>query len=134
MKTKEDLERDQLSKNGIEFEKEVRKFLSDKWNIVLEERKVKIGNIFKKFDLVSKDEQFIGDAKYYKNISVPAAKFSTIGEYVWLLEKTPAKRKFLVFGKDIEVPKRWLERFGNLTSVEFYFLDGNKLIDLRSKK
>jgi len=52
------------------------------------------------------------------------AKFSTIAEYVWLLEKLQAEKKFLVFGNQIEVPKRWLQKYGSLVNgVDFYFLD-----------
>ena len=78
----------------------------------------------------------IGDVKYYKNIQVPAAKFSTIAEYVWLLEKTSANKKFLVFGNDIEIPRRWLKRYGKITQVEFYFYDDkhNTLINLENYK
>lgn len=121
-------------KESKKFEQDVKVFLSKEWGVNLAERKVKIGSVFKKFDLVSEGHALIGDAKYYKNISVPAAKWSAIAEYVWLLEKTPAERKFLIFGKDIEVPQRWLKRFGGLTEVEFYFFDGKKLISLSKKR
>ena len=55
---------------------------------------------------------------------MPAAKFSDIAEYVWLLEKTNADVAFLVFGKDRDLPQRWLKRFGALApGVRFFFLD-----------
>lgn len=38
---------------------------------------------------------------------LPPAKFSIIAGHVWLLEKTGAANKFLVFGNDVEVLKRW---------------------------
>jgi hypothetical protein len=51
-------------------------------------------------------------------------KFSVIAEHVWLLEKTSAEKRFLVFGNDKRVPIEWLQRYGPLVhSVEFYFLD-----------
>ena len=130
----EEFNMSQFLKESKKFEQDVKIFLLKKWKINLEERKIKIGNVTKKFDLVSDDYNLIGDVKYYKNISVPAAKWSTIAEYVWLLEKTSAKKKFLVFGKDIQVPERWLKRFGELTKVEFYFFDGKKLSVLNNKK
>lgn len=78
----------------------------------------------KKFDLVSDDRNFIGNAKFYKSLDVPAAKWSTIAEYVWLLQFTTAKNKFLVFGRDRDVPKRWLNRYSSLVKdVKFYFFD-----------
>ena len=112
---------------GIKFQKRVQKVLLQKWHKKLSNEKISIFNVKKDFDLVSEDKSYIGDAKYYKNIKVPSGKLSTITEYVWLLEKTKAKKKFLIFGKDIKVPMRWLKRWGSLTSVEFYFLKGNTL-------
>lgn len=56
----------------------------------------------KEFDLVSPDQDIVGDAKYFTLVRgqpLPPAKFSVIAEYVWLLEKTSASIKFLVFGK-----------------------------------
>ena len=83
----------------------------------------------KRFDLVSRDGRIVGDAKYYqlvKRISLPPAKFATIAEHVWLLEKTPAEIRFLVFGNQIEVPRLWLKRFGPFAkAVRFFFLDDN---------
>lgn len=80
----------------------------------------------KKFDLVSDDLSIIGDVKYYTLVNgtaLPPAKLATIAEYVWLLEKTQASVKFLVFGNEIRVPEMWLEKYGDLvTNVDFYFL------------
>ncbi len=80
----------------------------------------------KRFDLVSADGSTVGDAKYFTMVrgrSLPPAKFSIIAEHVWLLEKTTAATKFLVFGNDRRVPEEWLRRYGHLKeSVEFYFL------------
>lgn len=85
-----------------------------------------IPGVPKLFDLVSPDGKIVGDAKYYTLVEgqrLPPAKFSIIAEHVWLLEKTQARCKFLVFGNDIEVPKRWLARYGHLRrKVDFFFL------------
>jgi hypothetical protein len=87
----------------------------------------RMDGVRKVFDLVSHDHHIVGDAKYFSMVQgerLPPAKFSVIAEHVWLLEKTSAKRKFLVFGNDRRVPMEWLARYGNLArSVEFYFLD-----------
>ena len=119
-----------MTKESQEFQKEVQVFLTNHWNKKFSEGKININGVEKTFDLVSEDKEYIGDVKYYKNIKVPAAKWSTIAEYVWLLEKTNAKKIFLVFGKDVDVPKRWLKRFGPLTNVEFYFFESGKLLKL----
>jgi hypothetical protein len=80
----------------------------------------------KRFDFVSADMRIVGDAKYFTRVGgvgSPPAKFSIIGEHVWLLQKTEAPTTFLVFGNDRQVPMRWLERYAELAStVTFYFL------------
>jgi len=46
-----------------------------------------------------------------------------IAEHVWLLEKTNADHKFLVFGNDRRLPEEWLKRYSNLVEdVSLYFL------------
>jgi hypothetical protein len=85
-----------------------------------------IPGVPKQFDMISPDNQIVGDAKYYTLVRgkrLPPAKFATIAEHVWLLEKTGAPTTFLVFGNQKAVPVRWLNRYGNLASgVDFYFL------------
>ncbi len=111
--------------SGASFERFARQHFSHHWGVDLAERSVLVsGTVPKKFDLVSEDGRYIGDAKWYRNIPVPAAKWSTISEYVWLLQRSTAEKVFLVFGNDIEIPQRYLNRFRPLvTPVEFYFLD-----------
>lgn len=85
-----------------------------------------LAGVRKQFDYVSANQQIVGDAKYYTLVGgerLPPAKFATIAEHVWLLEKTHTPTQFLVFGHDREVPLRWLERYGSLAnSVQFFFL------------
>lgn len=80
----------------------------------------------KAFAMVSLDEDIVGDARYFTLARwqrLPLAKFSVISEAAWLLEKTRASTRFLVFGSDRQVPLLWLKRYGNLVSgVDFYFL------------
>lgn len=108
-----------------EFEAEARKRMSEFFGVELSPGEYP--NVPKKFDMVSPDRSIVGDAKYYtlvRGSQIPPAKFSAISEHVWLLEKTNAKTKFLVFGNDKRVPKEWLARYGHLaTDVEFFFLD-----------
>jgi hypothetical protein len=115
---------------SIEFEDEMREVLPREANFVfppnMVSRIVDIGGIPKSFDFVSSDGEYIGDAKYYSmraNGGIPHGKLATITEYVWLLEKTTAEYKFIVFGLDIRVPNYWLNRYGKLTKVAFYFYD-----------
>jgi hypothetical protein len=92
----------------------------------------------KQFDMISPDNRIVGDAKYYTMVRgqhLPPAKFATIAEHVWLLEKTEAQTTFLVFGNQREVPVQWLERYGGLASgVDFYFLsDDGELEQITGK-
>ena len=113
--------------SGPTFEAFARRYFSDLWRIELTPASVNVAGVVpKKFDLVSADGRYVGDAKWYKNIPVPAAKWSTISEYVWLLQQVKAEKVFIVFGNDVEVVERYLVRFEPLIRpVEFYFLDGS---------
>jgi hypothetical protein len=108
-----------------DFEEYARRYFSELWGVELQPRNVTIeGTVPWKFDLVSPDFRYVGDAKWLKNIKVPAAKWQAIAEYVWLLQKIPAEKTFIVFGQDAEVAERFLKRVRALTEpVEFYFLD-----------
>jgi hypothetical protein len=114
--------------NGREFERVVREHLSARWGVPLGPRIVQVGGVVpKSFDLVSGDGRVVGDAKWYAQVpsDVPAAMWATIAEYVWLLQRVEAERRFLIFGNDERVPRRWLDRFGALADpVEFWFFDG----------
>ena len=85
------------------------------------------GWIRKEFDYISEDGTIVGDAKYYTMVGgerIPPAKFSVIAEHVWLLGKCNVEEKFLLFGNDIRVPQKWLEKYGTLVDdVVFFFLD-----------
>ena len=119
--------------SAAQFEDLARQVFSQRFGIPL--RPGQAAGVPKLFDLVSPDGDIIGDAKYYTLVNgqhLPPAKFSIIAEHVWLLEKTPSRCKFLVFGNDIEVPKRWLARYGHLrVDVKFYFLtDDGEITEL----
>jgi len=118
--------------NFRQFESFARQVFSKKFGVNL---KAGIsGNVSKEWDMVSEDKLIVGDAKFFAlvaRIRKPPAKFSIISEHVWLLEKTNAKFKFLVFGNQVEVPKCWLEKYGDLANqVKFYFLDDSGKITL----
>ena len=115
-----------------QFELKARKVFSKEFSVLLQPGHV--DDVRKEWDLVSEDGSIVGDAKYYtlvKGKRLPPAKFATIAEHVWLLEKTSAKIKFLVFGNQIEVPLKWLEKYGNLVDqIQFFFMDDNGNIEL----
>jgi hypothetical protein len=107
------------------FEELSRKVMSKYFGVQLKERS--LNDFPKKFDMVSDNGDIVGDAKFLTLVHrkrLPPAKFMEIAGHVWLLEKVNAKRRFLVFGNQEEVPQLWLKRYGNLVhNVEFYFID-----------
>lgn len=109
------------------FEVYAQRYFSTLWKTDLQVRTVMVvGKVPQRFDLVSSDGSYVGDAKCLKNIPSPAAKWQAIAEYIWLLQKVSAMKVFMVFGRDAEVASRYLARFRALTTpVEFYFLDGS---------
>ena len=121
-------------KRAKEFELSVINYFNSHSSHSFSKRKVDLNGVMFEFDLVSDDGEIIGDAKFLKNIKVPAAKWDNISHYVWLLEHSRAKIKFMVFGNDREVPERYLKRFEPLTGdVEFYFFNNECLEPLGSK-
>jgi hypothetical protein len=106
------------------FEGDARKILSEHLGMPLASGYVP--GIPKRFDFVSSDGSVVGDAKFLTVVggtALPPAKFSNIAEHVWLLEKTGAATRVLVFGNDRKVPSEWLRRYGHLAAdVHFYFL------------
>ncbi len=119
--------------DGYAFERRARRVLSELWSVELQPASVVVGDsVEKRFDLVSPDQRIVGDAKRYTSLKTPAAKWSTIAEYVWLLQKLGVHTAtFLVFGGDADVPGRWLARYRLLAEpVAFYFLDDDQLTRL----
>ena len=110
--------------NKGSFENYARYYFSNLWGVALTKSTANISGAAKKeFDLVTSDQTYIGDAKWYGNSG--SGKNSTIAEYVWLLKETRAKRQFLVFGNDVSCARGFLKRYRALVApVEFYFLDG----------
>ena len=108
-----------------EFEERAREIMSRNFGTPL--HKYRAPGWPKEFDLVSKNLRIVGDAKYFimvRGRDMPPAKFATIAEHVWFLEKIDAEIKFLVFGNDIRVPLEWLKRYGSFVEeVRFYFID-----------
>ena len=91
----------------------------------LGQKRIPVGGAWKEFDYVSADREITGDAKFYSDCRSPSGKLATISECVFLLEKCSANHKFIIFGNNIEVPKRWLRRYQSLLNrITFYFLDG----------
>lgn len=122
--------------NWKEFQDFVSKEMGNYFGVHFSEKNP--GGFPKRFDMVSPDEDIVGDAKYLtlvNGVSEPPAKFMEIAGHMWLLEHLPAKRKFMVFGNQREVPELWLKKYGKLVeNVEFFFLSDDGKLDVISKK
>jgi len=121
--------------NWREFEELARKVMSRYFSVRLTEKNPK--GFPKKFDMVSANEDIIGDAKFLTLVHrkrFPSAKMMEIAGHVWLLEKVDAKIRFLVFGNQRNVPELWLKKYGNLVrNVEFYFIDASGTLEKINK-
>jgi hypothetical protein len=117
-----------------QFEELARRVLSERYGVELAPGT--LPGVRKRFDLVSPDQQVVGDTRYYarvRGVALPPAKFWAISEQVWLLEKTGAPIQILVFGNDRAVPSLWLERFGDLApGVAFFFLRADGTLEMLS--
>ena len=127
-----------MSSSWLDFEVKARKAIEEKIGIQLSSEKVNINGKFKNFDLVNVENKVVGDVKHYKTTSGgnrPSAKFSTLNEYVWLMQllekfdKVKWKKLFVV-GEDIEMIKKYiieLEKW--LGDIEFYYYSENTGIE-----
>jgi hypothetical protein len=58
------------------FEEYARRYFSEVWRTDLQPRTIRIGDqVPWTFDLVSADHRTVGDAKWLKNVPIPAAKW-----------------------------------------------------------
>lgn len=114
----------------LDFEEKARKAIEQELKIQLQSEKVNINGKFKNFDLVNLENKIVGDVKHYKTTSGgnrPSAKFSTLNEYVWLmqlLEKfdNTKWKKLFVIGEDLEMIKKYIIEFEKwLGDIEFYY-------------
>jgi len=122
--------------NWKEFEKLTRKTMSRYFNAELVEKNPK--GFPKRFDMVSPNEDIVGDAKFLtlvRRTKTPPAKMMEICGHVWLLEKVDAKIRFLAFGNQRSVPEIWLKKYGSLVqNIEFYFIDAQGKVEKINKE
>lgn len=116
------------------FEDNVRKLLENFYETEFPKNGlVRINDKPKKFDFVDLKNNVVGDSKYYSFTRTgkrPSAKFSTLNEYVWLLQKLPKHwRKFLVIGKDETLVKKYVNEYSPwLEGVTVFYSDGESLL------
>ena len=132
-----------MSSSWLDFEVKARKAIEEELGIQLPSEKVNINGKFKNFDLVNVENKVVGDVKHYKTTSGgnrPSAKFSTLNEYVWLMQllekfdKVKWKKLFVV-GEDIEMIKKYITEFEKwLGDIEFYYYSEGKACDTNIEK
>jgi hypothetical protein len=112
------------------FEVQARHAMEEKLGIELGSRGLSINGKIKKFDLVNETKRIVGDIKLYRTTSGgnrPSAKFSTLNEYVWLmqlLEKYTGNkwRKLLIIGEDYKMTRQYVMEYDKwLDDTEIYF-------------
>ena len=123
-----------MTNSWLKFEEEGRKAIENKLEIQLPSGKININGKIKSFDLVNIGQKVVGDIKHYKTTSGgnrPSAKFSTLNEYVWLMQlvekfDNSKWRKLFVVGEDMQMVKRYISEFDKwLGDIEFYYYSGD---------
>ncbi len=86
------------------------------------------------FSLVSADGCTAGEGLVYEvvqSLKASPARLAPISEKVWLLEKSPARVRFLAFGGDRRVPMDWLVRYAHLTAgISFFYVHEDGVVEL----
>ncbi len=116
------------------FEIRARHFLSEHFRVKL--RPGMFPGVPKLFDFLSKDRSIVGEAKYLSlgKGRIQPAKFASVSETVWLLEKINTKQKFLIFGNTKVIPMKWLQRYGHLVKdIDFYFWNETDDLELLAR-
>jgi len=116
------------------FESFARKVMSKHFGVKLAPRK--LPGWPKLFDMASSDGTIVGEAIFMAETGkakAPPGKLSYITEKVWMLEKTSAETKFIVFGGDATPAKEWLRKYGKFVDkVQFYVIaDNGELLRLK---
>jgi hypothetical protein len=110
------------------FEAAVREAAEAHFGFAFSPASVEVRGKAKAFDLVNVEHHAVGDAKFYKMTvggNNPSAKFSTLNEYCWLLQKLPETwTKFLIVGEERALVETYVRRYGPwLDGVDMFFFE-----------
>lgn len=124
--------------NSKKFEEIARDAIQKKLGCKLSNRKLNITGKDKNFDLVNRDKRIVGDIKHYsmtKGGNIPSAKFSTLNEYAWLMQRLEIStnqkwKKIFVIGADKSLVEKYIEMYGKwLDDIELYYCSENGKIN-----
>ena len=139
-KLADDSELVEVSSEDRENPEEIAKEVMEKhFGVKLEKRRLNIFGKYKEFDLVNVEEAIVGDVKRYTFKGHPAAEFSAISEYIWLMEKLEQSsgrkwRKFIVGLGNKEVFEKYVKLYNPwLGDTEIYFIDQDKNLEILRK-
>lgn len=94
----------------------------------------RVGSIPRDFDMVSHDGLKVGQTKlltHGESERIASSKLASISEIVWLLQRAPARERFIVFAKDARIAQAWLDRYGDhADDVTFYFVHEDRRVDI----
>lgn len=115
--------------NYMDFKKMVLGEMEKHYRVKLSARE--IPPMPKLIDLVSNDNKYVGIVRSLSLVLSEAllpSLLSSISASIWILEHIPnAEKRFLIFGKDRNVPDKWLEQYGIfIKDIEFFFYDATK--------
>ena len=112
------------------FEEIARNAIQKKLGCKLNNGKLNITGKDKNFDLVNENKRIVGDVKHYsmtKGGNIPSAKFSTLNEYAWLMQRLERStnlkwKKIFVIGADKPLVKKYIKTYGKwLDDIEVYY-------------
>lgn len=116
------------------FEEIASKAIQKELGCNLNNEKINITGKDKKFDLVNEDRKIVGDIKYYsmtKGGNTPSAKFSTLNEYAWLMQRLEIStkhkwKKIFVIGTNEDIIKKYIKIYEKwLDDIEIYYCSEN---------
>ena len=121
-----------------EFEDIARNAIQKELHCSLKNDKMDINGKSKSFDLVNKNKRIVGDIKYYsitKSGNIPSAKFSTLNEYAWLMQRLEKStkhkwKKVFVIGTDKSLVEKYIETYGKwLDDIKIYYCSKSGKVD-----